>query len=74
MRALLSRVVLVASKTCETDSSQGGFLLRCLLFRAAGTLAAFTHSHLSLLLCEVGGDVFEGGGCTGPEREVTLTD
>lgn len=28
-----------------------------------------TYSHLSLLLCEVGGDVFEGGGCAGPGKE-----
>lgn len=41
--------------------------------RCAGILL-FTYSHLSLFLGEVGGDVFEGGRCTGPEGEVTLSE
>lgn len=74
MIVLLSRVVLVASNTCrrqtEGDGSRSNLVTR--VSRNPGCL--LTHRHLSLFLGEVGGDVFEGGSCTGPEGEETLSD
>lgn len=78
MIVLLSRVVLVASNTCRRQTEGDGRRSNLVtvehgqISRNPGCL--FTHSHLSLFLGEVGGDVFEGGSCTGPEGEVTLSD
>lgn len=77
MMVLLSRVVLVASNTCRRQTGDGrrsnlGTVEHGQISRNPGCLS--THSHLSLFLGEVGGDVFEGGSCTGPEGEATLSD
>lgn len=76
MIVLLSRVVLVASNTCARQAEAKGEASQWGETRSdlRASCCLFTYSHLSLFLGEVGGDVFEGGRCTGPEGEVTLSE